>query len=244
MAELKSKLQEGKSLREYYPAISKEWLTPKEARKEYNRLRAIANKRYAALERNYPASSMAQEYRGGFPSAKGESDQRVYNRLYNVAKYLQSKMSSVTGQRAYRKKAIASLHESGYDFINESNFDQFTAYMDEVKSHSDDRAVEYQSEDIVDLFERALEEDADPLEVAEDFEYWLDHEEEPMPESREKREKKAEKQREKIRKKQAGKPYAQTAGRRGQSPKDSRPRSRSATKRSKNRIDRRRGRRR
>lgn len=238
MAELKSKLQEGKSLREYYPAISREWLTPKEARKEYNRLRTIANRRYAALERNYPASSMAQEYRGGFPSAKGESDQRVYNRLYNVAKYLQSKMSSVTGQRAYRKKAIASLHESGYDFINESNFDQFTAFMDEVNSHNEARSKD--SERIMDLFERALEEDADPMEVAEDFEYWLDHEEEPMPESREKREKRAEK----IRKKQAGQPYAQTAGRRGQAPKDSRPRARSARKRSKNRIDRRRGRRR
>lgn len=241
MAELKSKLQEGKSLREYYPAISREWLTPKEARKEYNRLRTIANRRYAALERNYPASSMAQEYRGGFPSAKGESDQRVYNRLYNVAKYLQSKMSSVTGQRAYRKKAIASLHESGYDFINESNFDRFTAFMDEVKSHSDARSVEYQSEDIVELFERALEEDADPEEVAQDFEYWLENESEPLPESLEKREKK----REKIRKRQAGKPADQTAGRRGRPrKKDTRPRSRNATKRSKNRIDRRRGRRR
>jgi hypothetical protein len=244
MAELSSKLQFGKSLREYYPSISREWLTPKEAQKEYNRLRAIANKRYEALERNYPASSMAQEYRGGFPSAKGETDDRVYNRLYNVAKYLESKLSSVTGQRSYRKKAIASLHESGYDFINESNFDQFTAYMDEVKSHSDARSIEYQSEDIVEMFGRVMEEDADPEEIARDFEYWLDNEDAPMPKS-EKRRPKTEKEREKIRQKQADMGAHKTAGRRGQSRMDRQQRARNARMRNRNnRNDRRRGRRR
>jgi hypothetical protein len=116
--------------------------------------------------------------------------------------------------------------------------------MDEVKSHSDARSIEYQSEDIVEMFGRVMEEDADPEEIARNFEYWLDNEEALMPKS-EKRRPKTEKEREKIRQKQADMGAHKTAGRRGQSRMDRQQRARNARMRNRNnRNDRRRGRRR
>lgn len=166
-------------LRDYYPDAARARLTPNEARKEYNRLRRIANKRLEALGRNFPESKIYREYAGRFPAAGKESERRIYNRLYEVSKFLLQKMGSVTGQRAYRKRAIASLREAGYDFINESNFDAFTDFMEEVKSHSESRG--YDSEQIVELFERTEKENADPEEVAKHFSEYLDNEDIALP---------------------------------------------------------------
>lgn len=179
--ELKSALRPGLTYRDYWPDAARSVFTPREARKEYNRLRKIANRRLAALQRWYPESRVAMQFRA-FPSVKaGESDRRIYNRLYEVSKYLGLKLGSVTGMRSYRKKAIASLQEAGYDFVNEKNFDRFTQFMDEVRTHGEQRDIAYQSEQIVELFGRAEEEKADTLTVARNFQTYLDNEDRPLP---------------------------------------------------------------
>lgn len=177
---VKYPLQAGTTLRDYYPDAARARLTPAEARKEYNRLRKIANKRLSTLEKHFPESKIYREYAGRFPAIGKEPDQRVYNRLYEVSKYLLQKLGTVTGQKAYRKKAIASLRESGYDFINEKNFDAFTDFMDEVRSHTESRE-QFDSDQIVELFERVEEEKADPDQVARHFEDYLENEEKDLP---------------------------------------------------------------
>lgn len=176
-----NKFRPGLTLGDYYPEAARNIFTPEQARREYARLRKIANRRLEALSRNYPESAAAREFRGGFPAAKGETDRRIYQRLYDVARYMNRKLSTVTGEREYRKKMIASLHEIGYTFINKSNFDQFTQFMDEVKTHRNYRS--YDSERIVELFkERVLDRKASPQAVASSFELFLSKEGEAVPE--------------------------------------------------------------
>lgn len=182
---IKNALREGLTYRDYWPEAARNVFTPIEARKEYNRMRRIANKRLQALGRNYPDSKLVQQYAAGFPSVKGEGDRRIYARLYEVSKFLGLKMASVSGMREYRKKSIATLHESGYDFVNEKNFDRFTDFMDEIRSHTDEREFEYQSEAIVELFERAEKEKADTDQIAESFQDYLDNEDKPLPKRKE-----------------------------------------------------------
>lgn len=168
-----NRFKPGLSLGDYYPSAARQVFTEAEARKEYARLRKIANRRLEALERNYPKSQMARMFKGGFPAAGKDAGQRIYSRLFDVARYMQSALGSVSGERAYRKKMIASLHEAGYTRINAKNFDDFTMFMEEVKQHMSEREFAAKSEQIVELFEQAEEEDADPEEVAEAFEEYL-----------------------------------------------------------------------
>lgn len=168
-----NRFKPGLSLGDYYPSAARQVFTEAEARKEYARLRKIANRRLEALERNYPKSQMARMFKGGFPAAGKDAGQRIYSRLFDVARYMQSALGSVSGERAYRKKMIASLHEAGYTGINAKNFDDFTMFMEEVKQHMSEREFAAKSEQIVELFEQAEEEDADPEEVAKAFDEYL-----------------------------------------------------------------------
>lgn len=168
-----NRFKPGLSLGDYYPSAARQVFTEAEARKEYARLRKIANRRLEALERNYPKSQMARMFKGGFPAAGKDAGQRIYSRLFDVARYMQSALGSVSGERAYRKKMIASLHEAGYTGINAKNFDDFTMFMEEVKQHMSEREFAAKSEQIVELFEQAEEEDADPEEVARAFDEYL-----------------------------------------------------------------------
>ena len=185
MADLSNRLKSGLALQDYYPEAARNVFSPAEARREYNRLRRLANKRLEELQRHYPASSMAREYAAGFPALGSDGDRRLYQRLYRVARFLSSKLGSVTGMRQYRKRMIASLHEAGYDFVNESNFNAFTDFMDEVKTHRS--YSDYASEEIVELFGEAVEKNADPVSIAEAFEYWIDREEVEIPEEEQKK---------------------------------------------------------
>lgn len=168
-----NRFKPGLSLGDYYPSAARQVFSEADARKEYARLRKIANRRLEALERNYPKSQMARMFKGGFPAAGKDAGQRIYARLFDVARYMQSALGSVSGERAYRKKMIASLHEAGYTKINAKNFDDFTMFMEEVKQHMSEREFAAKSEQIVELFEQAEEEDADPEEVAKAFDEYL-----------------------------------------------------------------------
>ena len=172
--QLSSKLKSGLTLQDYYPEAAKAVFNPREALREYNRLRRLANARLSALQRRYPTSSIAREYKAGFPAAGKEDARRIYHRLYQVAKFMQLKLASVTGMREYRRKSIETLHERGYDFVNESNFDRFTDFMEEVKTH--EAYSDYPSEEVVELFQEAEEKNADPEKIAGAFEKYLNEE--------------------------------------------------------------------
>lgn len=189
-----NRFKPGLSLGDYYPSAARQVFTEAEARKEYARLRKIANRRLEALERNYPQSQMARMFKGGFPAAGKDAGQRIYSRLFDVARYMQSALGSVSGERAYRKKMIESLHEAGYTGVNAKNFDKFTMFVEEVKQHMTEREWSEKSEQVVELFEKADDVDADTDEVARSFQAYLDNEKEltkarknkPQPSSYEK----------------------------------------------------------
>lgn len=171
-----NRFKPGLSLGDYYPSAARQVFTEAEARKEYARLRKIANRRLEALERNYPKSQMARMFKGGFPAAGKDAGQRIYSRLFDVARYMQSALGSVSGERAYRKKMIASLHEAGYTGINAKNFDDFTMFMEEVKQHMSEREFASKSEQIVELFEKYEDAEADPRTIQRAFDRYMANE--------------------------------------------------------------------
>ena len=174
-----NRFKTGYEIYDYFPEVARANMSVKEARAEYARLRKIAGRRLEALQRYYPESKTAKRYRKGFAALpREEKAGRVYKKLYEVARYLNEQLGSVSGARSYRKKSIESLHESGYTFINAKNFDQFGAFMDEVKTHSIYRGLD--SEQAVKLFGKALKKKMDPAKVARAFEKYLDEKNSPL----------------------------------------------------------------
>lgn len=160
----------------YDVSSSPQYFTPKEARAEYARLRAIAEKRLARLAASeYRTSDMYQRYRQGFkPLPRGASEADIYKSLFDVARFVGAKTSSVSGQKAARKRSVQTLQEHGYSFINERNIDQFGEFWREVKKHAEYKG--YDSEEIVELFHLGKEKRVDPVTLAKDFDFWLGNE--------------------------------------------------------------------
>lgn len=160
----------------YDPSVSRAvFETAKEVSKEYNRLRRVANQRLARLENaGYGDSAIMRRYGEGFGSVRGMTEAQKRAKLGEVAKFLGLKTSSVSGQREATRSFIESMHEKGYDFINKNNAAAFGRFMEAAKKHYGSKKA-FDSELIVDLFERTLEADADPEQVATDFDYWTEN---------------------------------------------------------------------
>lgn len=157
----------------YYPeALKSGILTEKEMRKQYTYFRDVAMKRLKRLGESEFADSQVylKNIKQFKPLSKIETESELITRLYTVQKFLRSKGSKITGQKEIRKKAVEAAQEKGLDFINESNIADFGQYMDYLRAKY--KGKQFDSERALRLFAASKKKDVDPLEVAEDFEYW------------------------------------------------------------------------
>ena len=147
-----------------------------EAKKEYSRLRSIANKRISRLGASeFSTSRTYQNWKSGFlPLSEIPTTKKLYKALSDVQYYLGLKTGTVSGAREARKKFIETMHELGYDWINKKNAAEFGEFMREVKKHKDYKGRD--SEQLVDLYKTAKEKRIDPQTLAENYEKWFENE--------------------------------------------------------------------
>ena len=156
----------------YQPGMSENLFSDREARAEYARLRKVANRRIARMEKaGYGSSAIMRRYGGGFESLRGASAAAIRERLGDVASFLEKKTSSVTGQRRAVQRFVETMQELGYDFINKKNADRFGRFMEAAKRHYGNKKA-FDSEQIISLFEQAEQKKIAPEIVAENFDYW------------------------------------------------------------------------
>lgn len=116
---------------EYYP-YKLEQLDEIALRKEYSRLREIANRRLKRLlASEYKETDLAKEYAGGFAILAEVED--LPRELTMLARFVASERTSVTGLKRIEKQTISTLQEHGYDFVNTKNVRQFGAFMEEMR---------------------------------------------------------------------------------------------------------------
>lgn len=168
----------GGSISLYRLDVQAEAFTPREARAEYARLRREANRRLEVLGRsefaNLPAVTNRPQGFGALP--RTASEQQVRKQLYDVARYLNLRTSSLQGAKRSRREFVESMQEAGYDWINERNAADFGRFMGAVQKHKAARG--YDSDQIAELFHTAVEKRIDTKTLAADFEFWLEHEQE------------------------------------------------------------------
>ena len=115
----------------YYP-YRLEQMDESALRKEYTRLRKIANKRLARLQASkYKDTDLAKEYAGGFEILANVAD--LPRELTIVARFVASERSSITGLKRIEKQSISTLNKHGYTFVNAGNVGQFGAFMEEMR---------------------------------------------------------------------------------------------------------------
>lgn len=155
----------------YTPKIVEQgMITESEARKEYSRLRVLATKR---LERfkgtEFERSEAYKQNIGGFKRVSAIKDTReLQYELTRVAGFVAAKSGSISGQREIKARNIQALHESGYTFVNSSNYWQFGQFMEFSRAMLKGR--EYDSKRVVTIFESAQKQDDDPETILRMFE--------------------------------------------------------------------------
>lgn len=174
---------------------------------EYARIRPEAKARVDLLGRSKTARK-SQAYRsniGQYPTPRqiGDDRQALIHKITQAAQFISAKSSTPQGQRDTRRKQIQSLHRNaGYDWVNESNFDEFTEFMDwldargekglfyqllRASDEEDPESVEEAGAEMQEAFERWKQNrDEDPFDAMnedeDDYDEPEDEEEEDLPE--------------------------------------------------------------
>ena len=159
---------------EYYTksALSSGEWTDAEIRREYSRLRDIAQKRLQRLARNEPGSYAYRKNVGQYPTLAEIGTEGAREKLPQLARFIGAKTGSVTGIREQRNKALETLQEHGYTFINKGNIRQFGEFMEAFRA---DKALQVVgSPTAAELFEAAKERHMNIEEIKEQFATWLE----------------------------------------------------------------------
>ena len=109
-------------------------------RREYSRLRQIAQKRLTRLERaGYGDTEIYIDYEDVFQKARGLSDSEIADIMPDLYNFLHRQVSTVSGMKKYIAKNVEALHDSGYDFVSKYNFREWARFLDDIKNDDDFR---------------------------------------------------------------------------------------------------------
>ena len=138
---------------------------PSAMRREYSRMRDIAEKRLKRLEESsFYESKAVKEHPQGFSKLKQLDARDLPKAFSDLSKFLNTKGSSVTGQRQIRQKTIRTWQEQGLN-LNEKNYDKTIKILEEMRR----RKIVYGSDKAVELANTMLELDDQQTDE------WLDH---------------------------------------------------------------------
>lgn len=164
------------NIRNYDLSVQADIFTLKEARKEYSKLRSIARKRLERMSRSeFAGSTTYKNWESGFETLENLGKERDLRKaLYDVARFLNIKTSTITGARKSQAEFVKTMQEMGYTWVNRQNAQQFGEFMREVKKHEDYKGRD--SEQLVELFRTAKEKRIDPQSLAKNYERWFENE--------------------------------------------------------------------
>lgn len=147
-------------------------------RAEYTRMRDVAQKRVARLQKLFPDSAGAKQrydtgkkdaqgnpiYKSGFAKLKNIDPRDFPKAFSQLAKFLKAKGSTVTGQRQIKAKTIKSWQEHGLN-LNDSNYDRAIKILQEMRKQK----LIYGSDTVVELADMMLSLDDSKMND------WFDH---------------------------------------------------------------------
>lgn len=156
---------------QYTPAMVNRHMSEKEQRKEYSRLRSIAQKRLqrlkaAGLDYTYQYKNWKNE----FPTLKQlGSKSNISAALSRVAGYVGGN-TTVTGVREDIAKELARLSERGFHGLTGKELFDFYDFMNQFEGEFGDYA--YDSMKVIELYDE-MKGDKSPEEAMKQFRKWM-----------------------------------------------------------------------
>ena len=143
-------------------------------RKEYTRLRDISQKRLKRLAAAGLANTEVYKKNvNHYPKLKDiKSANELSARLSDLARFVSSERSTVSGYKNIMQKSLDTLHTHGYTFVTKENYRDFAEFMGEYRyQHLD---MIYDSGEAADSF-RILEvkHHLSLDQIRKDFEEWI-----------------------------------------------------------------------
>ena len=120
----------------YYPLFLQEKHSEKELRREYAKLRSVAQKSLKRLgESRYSDSEIYRQNKNAFPTTGSLKSKRdVARALTDVVRFLSAKSHSVSGLNEIRAEQVSTWQSQyGYDFVTFNNFDQWVNFLEWYK---------------------------------------------------------------------------------------------------------------
>lgn len=149
----------------------KQWSNA-DVRAEYSRLRKLALQRLKVFAKHELGrkSMTYQRNVDKYKPLKGMTIGQTKLLLHDLARFIGAERGTYSGFMRARNQAIETLQERGYEFINASNFDSFTEFMEYWRS-TENRA--YGSLVALDVYEAAIRRDIPADAVQQKFEQFL-----------------------------------------------------------------------
>lgn len=162
----------------YFPeAFRNGNITEAEMRKEYQRLRRVAEKRLERFKGTRFENSQTYLRNAGkyLPSSQIKDPRELSFKLYDLYKMLTAKSGSISGIRDIEKRTLETAHERGLTFLNKNNLQAFGEFMEESRVRGLSRI--YGSERVMELFATAQKKGLDPQSIFKEFQYWMENRE-------------------------------------------------------------------
>lgn len=147
-------------------------LTDKQLRKEYSRLRSIARKRLERFEgTEWTDTQVFKQNVGVYKPLKEIKNDRELRHLFSdIANFVTASTGSVSGLEKQRERAVSTLNERGYDFVNKQNFRKFAEFMEYARVSNLNRI--YDSKRIADFYEATEKKDMSNEQLRGAFRSW------------------------------------------------------------------------
>ena len=141
----------------------------KEVKAAYQQIRRAANYRLGSMQ-SHGFGTM-----GGFrfPKMSSLTESQLRAELAEASRYMRDPRHTVRGERAFIKRELEAFQERGIDFVNESNFYDFTNYMDDLRDRYGSRV--FDSGDALDVYNNAQRIGIDTDTLKKNFEYFVEH---------------------------------------------------------------------
>ena len=166
--------------------------TPENIKNEYQRLRAIAQKRLKRIEESEIGRS-SKTYYYNKDKYKPASELKPYEQkilLADLAKMMTARTGTLRGIKRARDLAIKTFHKHGYTFVNESNYvdlgEFFRQWKDGMmRGYGSAVALDfYEAIRNSEAFEKAAERKDKTAQILRDFEAWQDEKNKPHKKER------------------------------------------------------------
>lgn len=168
------------AISEYYPDILQgPDYTERELRREYARLRDVAQKNIKRLGASRYRETDVYKYNVNrfkktreITGSPAERKSELAHLLSDIARFLTSERRLLSGMDRYVKRNVESLNDSGYDFVTFENFLQFADFMDVI--HGLYPHIDYPSKTMP-VIEQAMEKGVTPEQLKQNFDAYMEN---------------------------------------------------------------------